>query len=178
MTTWGVLGLPAGVDAAAHAGDGAVAAGVAQHLDGLVAVAEGTTVTGLLALLPNAVSRIVMLDPATATDPDAASLLASVLAADDGAHAAVSAARPLADALKRVQDDVIVEGLARDGMLTPVVPVAVAREVLAELDASDASMLGEVVGLLLAAGHAVRVVLSEGEPVTVRADGPTGEASG
>ena len=57
MTTWGVLGLPAGVDAAAHAGDGAVAAGVAQHLDGLVAVAEGTTVTGLLALLPTAVTR-------------------------------------------------------------------------------------------------------------------------
>ena len=175
--TWGVLQLPAGVDAAAHAGDGAVAASVAQHLDGLVAAADGTTVSGLLALLPTGVTRIVLLDPETATDPDAEGLLASVLAADDGTHAAVCAARPLADALKRVEDDVVVEGFARDDVLTPVAPVTVARGVLDGLDVPDGAALGEVAGLLLAAGRAIRLVPGDGDPVTVRVDGPMVEVS-
>lgn len=184
MATWGVLRLPAGVDAAAHAGDGAVAAGAAQHLDGLVAVAEGTTLAGLLALLPAAVTRIVLLDPATATDPDAADLLAAVLGADDGSHAAVSAARPLADALKRVDGDVIVEGLARDGMLTPTPPAVVGRAALDALAAGAADALaagaagevGDLVGLILSAGHPVRMVPPDGAPITVRTATRTGAA--
>lgn len=172
MTMWGVLRLPAGVDAAAHAGDGAVAAAVAQHLDGLVAVAEGTSVAGVLALLPAAVSRIVELDPRTATDPAAADVLATLLAAadvvGDGVHAAATMAGPLADALKRVDGDVIVEGFARDGMLVPTVPAVIDRSALTA--AAGDGGTGDAVALLLAAGHSVRVVPVDGAPLTVRAE--------
>ena len=165
MANWGVLLLPAGVDAAAHAGDGAVAAGVAQHLDGLVAVADGTTVGGLLALLPDGVTRVVVLDPGSATDPDAAERIGAVLAADDGTHVAVTAARPLADALKRVEGDTIVEGLARDGLLTPVVPTLIDRTALATV---QDVLVETAAGALLAGGHAVRIVTDGDAPLTVR----------
>ena len=168
MTTWGVLLLPAGVDAAAHAGDGAVAAGVAQHLDGLVAVADGATVAGLLALLPDAVGRVVVLDPVSATDPDAAERIGAVLAATDAAHAVVTAARPLADALKRVEGDTVVEGLSRDGLLTPVTPTLVDRAALATVP--DA-LVEAAAGALLSGGYAVRLVPGEGASLTVLAGG-------
>lgn len=165
MATWGVLLLPSGVDAAAHAGDGAVAAGVAQHLDGLVALAEGTRVDGLLALLPESVRRVVVLDPPSATGPDAADRIGAVLAADDGAHLAVTAARPLADALKRIEDDTVVEGLARDGLLTPVAPTLIDRGALVTVP--DA-LVDEAAGVLLAGGYAVRIVPGAVAPFTVR----------
>lgn len=168
MATWGVLLLPAGVDAAAHAGDGAVAAAVAQHLDGLVAVADGTTVAGVLALLPDAVVRVVVLDPVSATDPDSAERIGVVLAADDGAHAAVTAARPVADALKRVEGDRIVAGLARDGLLAPVTPTLADRAALATVP--DARVEAAA-GALLAGGHAVLLVPGDDAPLTVRAGG-------
>jgi hypothetical protein len=183
MTTWGVLRLPAGVDAAAGAGEGAVAASIAQHLDGLVAVAEDLTAREMLDLLPATVTRVVELDPASATDAAAATLVARVLDADDDAHAAVVAARPLADALKRVDGDLLAEGLARDGLMTPGLPrvldrVALAATLAASLSAAldDPDTLGDDrdgAGLLLAAGHAVRVVPSDGEPFTVRAHDAT-----
>ena len=168
MATWGVLLLPDGVDAAAHAGEGAVAAGVAQHLDGLVAVADGTTTAGVVALLPDAVTRVVVLDPVSATGPDAAERIGAVLAADDGAPAAVTAARPLADALKRVEGDVIVEGLARDGLLTPVAPTLISRDALTAV--ADAPIEGAA-GRLLAEGRTIRLVPDVGGPFTVRTGG-------
>jgi len=179
MTTWGVLRLPAGVDAAAGAGEGAVAASIAQHLDGLVAVAEDLTVREMLDLLPATVTRVVELDPASATDAAAATLVARVLDADDDAHAAVVAARPLADALKRVDGDLLAEGLARDGLMTPGLPrvldrVALAATLAASLDDPDTlDDDRDGAGMLLAAGHAVRVVPSDGEPFTVRAHDAT-----
>ena len=179
MATWGVLRLPAGVDAAAGSGEGAVAAGVAQHLDGLVAVAAETPVSGVLAVLPTSVTRIVELDPATATDPEAGVLLAALLAADDGTHAAVVSARPLADALKRVAGsgagDVITEGLDRDGLLTPELPYVLDRALLEGVVAGDgdgtAGTVRDAAALLLAAGHPVRVVPVGGEATTVRGGG-------
>jgi 2-C-methyl-D-erythritol 4-phosphate cytidylyltransferase len=169
MATWGVLRLPAGADAAAGAGEGAVAAGVAAHLDGLVAVAADVPVRGVLAALPASVTRIVELDAATATDPEAGRVVAALLAATDDVHPAVVAARPLADALKRVEGDVVVAGLERDGLLTPELPSVLDRAAL-ELVADDEARDG--VALLLAAGHPIRVVTPDGTATTVRADGP------
>lgn len=174
MATWGVLRLPEGADAAAGAGEGAVAASVAQQLDGLVAVAEGATVREIVALLPDDVTRIVDLDVATATELQGGELLARLLAADDGSHPAVVAARPQADALKRVHDGVVVEGLARDGLLVPQRPMVLDRATLTGLP--DAQ--GDAASLLLAAGHAVRVVAHDGEALVVRSDGTVrGEAA-
>lgn len=166
MITWGVLRLPAGVDAAADAGDGAVAAGVARHLDGLVAVAWDTPVRDVLATLPATVTHVVELDPATATDPGAGDVLARLLDALDGAHAAVVSARPLADALKRVEDDVVVAGLERDGLLTPDAPAVLDRAAAAEVAEDDPGCDG--VAMLLAAGRPVRMVPLDGDPLTVR----------
>lgn len=176
MATWGVVRLPAGVDAASGAGEGALAAGVAELLDGLVAVAAGATPGEVLALLPPSVTRIVELDPHIATDPDGGERVATLLAAADGAHAAIVSALPLADALKRVDGDVVVEGLVRDGLLTPVRPSVIDRAALADALASALAGGGDTgtedaVALLLAAGLQVRVVPVDGEPTTVRTRG-------
>jgi hypothetical protein len=80
------------------------------------------------------------------------------------------AARPLADALTRVEGDVVVEGLLRDGLLTPDLPRVIDRAALEAVAAHGGPQ--DAVALLLAAGHAVRVLPAGGEPVTVRADGP------
>jgi hypothetical protein len=181
MATWGVLRLPAGMDAAAGAGEGAVAAAVAQHLDGLMAVAEDTPFDDVLQLLPVSVTRIVELDPASATEVASGALVARLLSEDDERHAAVVAARPLADALKRVDGDVLVTGLVRDGLLTPGLPRVLDRRSLTAALATAVDAPGgpsaarevDAVGLLLAAGHAVRVVGTDGEPTTVRTT-PTG----
>jgi hypothetical protein len=170
MATWGVLRLPPGTDAAAGAGDGPLAAGLADDLDGVLAVTSDTSMRGVLAALPARVTRIVELDARTATDPDAGALLGALLALADGTHAAVVAARPLADALKRVEGDVVVEGLLRDGLLTPDLPRVIDRAALEAVAADGGPQ--DAVALLLAAGHAVRVLPAGGEPVTVRADGP------
>jgi hypothetical protein len=179
MATWGVLRLPEGVDAAAGSGEGAVASGVAQHLDGLVAVAAETPVRGVLAVLPTAVTRIVELDPATATDPEAGALVAVLLAAVDGVHPAVVSARPLADALKRVEGsgarELVVGGLDRDGIVTPELPYVLDRALLEDAVAGDAASAAgtarDAAALLLAAGHPILVVPIGGEPMTVREGG-------
>jgi hypothetical protein len=185
MVTWGVLRLPAGMDAAAGAGEGAVAAAVARHLDGLVAVAEDTPFGAVLGLLPATVTRVVELDPASATETASGALVARLIAEDDEDHAAVVAARPLADALKRIEGDVLVEGLVRDGLLTPGLPRVLDRGHLAAAlaaapgrgaDGTEGAD-GDAVSLLLAAGHAIRVVPTDGEPITVRSR-PTERGAG
>jgi len=181
MVTWGVLRLPAGMDAAAGAGEGAVAAAVARHLDGLVAVAEDTPFGAVLGLLPATVTRVVELDPPSATETASGALVARLIAEDDEDHAAVVAARPLADALKRIEGDVLVEGLVRDGLLTPGLPRVLDRGHLAAALARGADGTegadGDAVSLLLAAGHAIRVVPTDGEPITVRSR-PTERGAG
>lgn len=176
MVTWGVLRLPAGVDAAAGAGEGAVAAGVAAHLDGLVAVAATTAVSELLTLLPADVTRIVELDAATATDPEAGTSLGALLAIDDGSHAALIASRPVADALKRVESDVVIAGLERDGLLTPEHPRVFDRAALAAAVRAAGSSGDDAVALLLAVGSAVGIVTSDG-PVRVHAEGASSAAA-
>jgi hypothetical protein len=175
MATWGVLRLPAGTDVASGVGEGAPAAALGALLDGLVAVAADASPQELLALLPPSVTRIVELSPHAATAPDAGERVAALLAADDGAHAAVVSARPLADALKRIEGDVVVEGIVRDGLLTPEPPSLIDRGSLAAaLAAGPGAALvagaDDLVGLLLAAGHAVRVVPIDGGPTTVRSE--------
>jgi hypothetical protein len=181
MATWGVLRLPAAMDAARGAEDGAPAAGLGGLLDGLVAVAADASPQQLLALLPPSVTRIVELDPETVTAPDAGERVAALLtalpagprSAGGGPHSAVVSARPLADALKRVDGDRVVEGLMRDGLLTPVPPSVIDRAALAAaLHAPGAADARDAVGLLLAAGHAVLVVPDDGEPLTVRSERP------
>lgn len=191
MAIWGVVRLPDGVDAAAGVGDGAVAADVAALLDGLVAVAERTPWADVLATLPEGVRRIVELDATTATDPEGGAAVRALLdvgvgvgVAEDltgegrtaggpaGGHAAVVSSRPLADALKRVDGDVVIEGLERDGLRTPGLPALIDRDRLAAavaaVDPVDAVDPGDAVASLLDAGHAVLVVGHDGPPVTVR----------
>ena len=173
MTTWGVVRLPSGMDAAAGAGEGAVAAGVAAHLDGLVAVAGSTPWKDVLATLPGEVARIVELDATMATDPEAGGIVRSLLAVDAGGHAAVVSARPLADALKRVDDDVVVDGLERDGLLIPGAPCIIDRARLAaalSAPPADPHAPDDAVAMLLAAGHDVLVVGPDGPVTTVRAE--------
>lgn len=169
MVTWGVLRLPAGVDAAADAGDGAVAAGVSRHLDGLVAVAEDAPVREVLARLPDSVTQVVELAPSEATDPSAADVLAGLMGAVDAEHAAVVSVRPLADALKRVEGDVVTAGIKRDGLLTPRRLAVIDREALEAAATDDDGC--DALALLLDAGRAVRVVPPVGEPMTIRAEG-------
>lgn len=178
MAIWGVVRLPDGVDAAAGVGDGATAAGVAALLDGLVAVTERTPWEDVLATLPSGVTRIVELDATTATDHEGGAAIRALLDVGIGEepatdHAAVVSGRPLADALKRVEGDVVVEGLERDGLLIPGVPHVIDRGRLAAAVGSSARSTGDVtsrdaVTTLLDAGHAVLVVGPEGPPMTVR----------
>lgn len=166
MATWGVLRSSAGGFEAERVGADAVVAGVSEHLEGLVAVAEETPVRDVLALLPAAVTRVVELGPAEASDPSVGDLLAGLLAAADDAHDAVVGARPLADALKRVEGDEVVEGIVRDGLLTPMCIAVIDRAAL-ETVASTAPGC-DAVALLLGAGRAVRVMTDAGERMTIR----------
>jgi hypothetical protein len=145
MATWGVLRLPDGsVSGGLATGDGAMGAAVAAHLDGAVALGYDVPLAVALASLPEHVAIVVEL-------------------------AAAVAARPMADALKRVDGDVVVGGLARDGLLTPCLPHVYRRDTLAAVLAAAAGTLdSDAVALLLAAGHAVRVVPVQGGPVTLR----------
>jgi 2-C-methyl-D-erythritol 4-phosphate cytidylyltransferase len=172
MTTWGVLRLPDGdVSGGLATGEGAVGAAVAAHLDGVVAIAHDAPLATALASLPAHVTTVVELDAADAATGEPGPQLENLMRALDEEHAAVVAARPMADALKRVEGDVVVEGLERDGLLAPCLPHVYRRAVLTTvLAGSDAgSSAGtDAIGLMLDAGHAVRVVPTAGAPVTVR----------
>lgn len=187
MVTWGVLRLPVASPVASGAGrarsaggvgggvggDGALAAGLAAHLDGALAVAGDAPLSDVLAVIPSHVTRLVELDATLTDDAETLAMLARLLGEDaagaDGPCAAVVAARPLADALKRVAGDVVVSGLERDGLMIPCLPFVLDRAALA---AAVAAAVGNgpesAVGLLLAAGGAVRVVPVDGAPLTVR----------
>jgi 2-C-methyl-D-erythritol 4-phosphate cytidylyltransferase len=180
MVTWGVLRLPvatvaAGAAAGGVGGEGALAAGLSAHLDGALAITGDASIAGALAVIPSHVTRIVELDATLAEDATTIAMLGRLLAAADAASvvpAAVVAARPMADALKRVEGDVVVSGLDRDGLMVPCLPFVLDRATLAAALA-DAGGAGDVthdaVALLLAAGHPVLVVPTDGAPVTVLA---------
>jgi len=171
MATWGVLRLPDGsVSGGLETGDGAMGAAVAAHLDGVVALGYDVPLAVALASLPEHVATIVELDAVDAATGEPGPVIARLVSALDGDHAAAVAARPMSDALKQVDGDVVIGGLARDGVLTPCLPHVYRRDVLAAvLAAATASTAdSDAVELLLAAGHAVRVVPAEGDPVSLR----------
>ena len=186
MVTWGVLRLPmaaAGAATAGVGGDGALAAGLSAHLDGALAITTDASMVGALAVIPSHVTRVVELDATLTEDAATILMLGRLIAAADAASdgpAAVVAARPMADALKRIEGDVVISGLERDGLMIPCLPFVLDRAALAAaLDDEAAAGDGEAhdaVALLLAAGHAVVVVPTDGDPMTVRvtADGTIG----
>jgi len=171
MATWGVLRLPDGsVSGGLVTGDGAMGAAVAGHLDGVVALGYDVPLAVALSSLPEHVATVVELDAVEAATGEPGAVIARLIASLDGDHVAAVAARPVADALKYVEDDVVIGGLARDQLLTPCLPHVYRRDVLAKvLAAGPAGSAGtDVVALLLAAGHAVRVVPPDSDPVTLR----------
>jgi hypothetical protein len=175
METWGVLRLDAGSSAATDRGS-SVAAPLAARLDGVVTVATDATPNAVLAAVPSSAARIVELDADSLADPGADALLDRLIAehdAGDAVHVAVVAAQPLADALKRVEHDgdrdVVVHGLEREGLMMPRRPHVIGRAALASaLETVTAAEDADAVTVLLAAGGAVRVVPTDGAPVTVR----------
>jgi hypothetical protein len=180
MTTWGVLRLPDEASSGTFTtGDGAVGAALAAHVDGAVALAHDAPLMTALSALPEHVTVVVELDADDAASGEPGALIAALLAAlEDGGTdlAAVVAARPVADALKRVEGDVVIEGLARDGLLAPCLPHVYRRATLATVLAGAVASTGaasgptaaDPVGLLLDAGHTVRMVPADGDPVTLR----------
>jgi hypothetical protein len=195
MVTWGVLRLPVatspdGSPTAGVGGDGALAAGLSAHLDGALAITGDATLAGALAVLPPHVTRIVEIDATLAEDAATITTLQRLLAVADASTAdaaasaaapvAVVAARPMADALKHVEGDVVVSCLDRDGLMLPCRPFVLDRATLAAAladaaaDGRDGS--GDAVALLLAAGRPVLIVPPVGDPITVRTapDGTVG----
>jgi hypothetical protein len=193
MATWGVLRLPDGsVSGGLDTGDGAVAAAVAAHLDGAVALGHDVPLALALASLPAHVDMVVEIDAEDAATGQPGALIARLVAELDADHAAAIAARPVADALKQVEGDVVQGGLDRDGLFTLSFPRLYRRETLTAVLAAAASAAAavavtvavavavdvdvdagvepggdvDVIGLLLDGGHAVRVVPVDGGPAT------------
>jgi hypothetical protein len=167
MTTWGVLRLPDGsVSGGLATGDGAVAAAVAAHLDGAVALGHDVPLAVALTSLPEGVDLIVELDAEDAATGHPGELIARLVAQLDADHAAVVAARPVADALKEVEGDVVQGGPQRDGLYAPCLPHVYRREALAGVLVDVGAEAPDVLRMLIDAGHAVRVVPVDGSPIT------------
>jgi hypothetical protein len=176
MTTWGVLRLPdEAMSSTFTTGDGAVGAALAAHVDGAVALAHDAPLGTALSSLPEHVTVVVELDADDAATGEPGALIAALLGAlesCDARIAAVVAARPMADALKRIDGDIVVEGLARDGLLTPCLPHVYRRATLATVlagvqDPVDGPAV-DPVALLLDAGHAVMMLPAGADPIVVR----------
>lgn len=186
MSTWGVLSLSA-----------PGAARLAQHrralsacLDGLVAVPAavlgvaspsaasslrfggilGALVTGLSSV-PRDVERIALLDERALDSLGVEPVLEMISWLDDD-HAAVVRAAPVTDALKRVEAGAVLGGVERAGLYVPQPPHIIRREALdSALDGRVdlARVAADPAGLLVAAGHAIRVVRDAGPPFTLTA---------
>ena len=181
MSTWGVLSL-AGLDAARLAQHRRELSG---YLDGLVAVSDddlriplhpslhygkvlGTLVAGLSSV-PTDAERIAYLDSRALGSLGIEPVVEMMSWLDDD-HAAVVRAVPVTDALKRVEDGTVVGGVERAGLYVPQPPHVYRRDALdrALLRTSAASAaVTDPAGLLVATGHAVRVVRDAGPPFTL-----------
>jgi len=165
--TWGLL-----VDAAP-----AAAYAVPEGLDGLVLVdGEVVTLARAVAALPEPVTAVVELDTASleAWDPrQLADLLGALTASDEltastrtdaPVRVAVTASSPMADALKRVEGERVLGGLARDGLHVPRLPCAYRRDALVEVAASGAGTHtdGALLVALRTAGGGVAMLLTDG----------------
>jgi hypothetical protein len=170
----------------------AMAVAVPEGLAGLVLV-DGEVVTSAraVAALPEEVDVVVELDATMldAWDPRLVAELLDALGGDGelgghgalgaadgpraGGRAAVTASAPMADALKRVDGERVVGGLARDGLHVPRLPRAYRRRALAQVSASWAAQDPHTDGALLvalrAAGAGVAMLLTDGTVVELDA---------
>jgi 2-C-methyl-D-erythritol 4-phosphate cytidylyltransferase len=172
MTTWGLVRLPDGTVSGGFAtGDGAVGASVAALLDGIVALAAGVPLAVALAALPLHVDTVVEIDAQDTAAADAEAVVSGLVDALGPDHAAVATGRPVADALKRVDGDVVIGSLERDGVIAPGLPCVYRRDVLAGVlggsDATGGATGIDALGLLLDAGHTVGIIPVDGAPVTL-----------
>jgi 2-C-methyl-D-erythritol 4-phosphate cytidylyltransferase len=146
------------------------------------------TLARAVAALPEEVEVVVELDAASleAWDPrllaDLLGALGATTAADAGGRAAVTASAPMADALKRVDGERVVGGLARDGLHVPRLPRAYRRRALAQVSASwaaqDPHTDGALLDALRAAGAGVAMLLTDGTVVELdAAPVPTAEVA-
>lgn len=177
MRTWGVL--------SAHADDASVVARfrglLADHLDGVVEVPShrrraaliGSTIlhqlVAGLSSVPSDVERIAYLDADVLDTLGIEPVLQMISWLDDN-HAAVVRAVPVTDALKTVDEDRLVGSVDRAGLYAPQPPHIVRRDALAAALVDDALIGGgadDLAGLLVGAGHAVRIVWDGSPPVTL-----------
>lgn len=177
MRTWGVL--------SATADDARVVARfrgmLTEHLDGVVEVPSRPKQTSLIgstilrqlvagmSSVPQDVERIAYVDADVLDTLGIGPVLQMISWLDDD-HAAVVRAVPVTDALKTVDGTRLVGSVDRRGLYAPQPPHIVRR------DALDAALLADVpvggrpddlAGLLVGAGHAVRVVWDGLPPVTL-----------
>jgi hypothetical protein len=177
MRTWGVL--------SAAADDARVVARfrrlLTEHLDGLVEVPSMATrasvfgasvlrqlVTGMSSV-PRDVERIAYLDTDVLDTLGIEPVLQMISWLDDD-HAAVVRAVPVTDALKSVEGATITGSLDRTGLYAPKPPHIVRRDALDEVLSTDGAAVrasDDLAGLLVDAGHAVRVVWDGATPVTL-----------
>lgn len=176
MRTWGVL--------SATADDALVVARfrrlLADHLDGLVEVPSrpsraslfgGSVVRQLvtgMSSVPRDVERIAYLDTDVLDTLGIEPVLQMISWLDDD-HAAVVRAVPVTDALKSVRGATVSGSVDRTGLYAPKPPHIVRREALDEVlrTGGGARSSDDLAGLLVGAGHAVRVVWDGATPVTV-----------
>lgn len=177
MRTWGVL--------SATADDARVVARfrrlLADHLDGLVEVpslASRAPVFGASVLrqlvagmssVPRDVESIAYLDADVLDSLGIEPVLQMISWLDDD-HAAVVRAVPVTDALKSVDGATVTGSVDRTGLYAPKPPHIVRREALDEVLLSrtgNARATDDLAGLLVGAGHAVRVVWDGAAPVTL-----------
>ena len=179
MVAWALEALAAspGVDAIVLVappgmeGDATAAVGLTADLHRVVAggMTRSRSVLAGLDALPPGAERVLVHDAARPLlTPD---LVGRVLAALDDADGAIAAA-PLADTLKRVdEDDVITETPGRAGLWLAQTPQAFAAAALrSAFDAADAEALDaatDCAGLLEARGARVKVVASGGPNLKV-----------
>ena len=177
MRTWGVL--------SAAAEDANVLARfrgmLADHLDGFVEVPSRARrapvlgsavlrqlVTGLSSV-PSDVERIAYVD-ADVLDALGIEPVLQMISWLDDDHAAVVRAVPVTDALKTVQGQRLVGSVDRSGLYAPQPPHIVRREALDDALLSDARYdrrAADLAGLLVGAGHSVRVVWDGATPMTL-----------
>lgn len=158
---------------------------LADYLDGVVKLPPGRTswhttpapgsLSRLLAGLssvPQDVDRIAYLDVGVLSALGIEPVLEMISWLDD-AHAAVVRAAPVTDALKSIDGQRIVGSVDRQGLFAPQPPHIIRREALdaALARLGDGHAADDPTRLLIAAGHAVRIVPDLGSPVTLL---PTG----
>lgn len=160
---------------------------LAAHLDGVVSVSSpsvlqlwrGSAPIGILGRLleglssvPRDVERIAYVDDDVLDTLGIEPILEMISWLDDD-HAAVVRATPLTDALKRVDGRRTVGSVDREGLFIPQPPHIIRREPLEAAlvgeRASEVAHLGDPAALLVAAGHAVRIVRDVGPPLTLAA---------